>query len=128
MENAMRFARRMATLGIATGLASVLLSTDLAAQTSAPPTVARSEPLVGTVRAVDYQTRTLDLLTGVGHALRVRHIQLPAGVGIRAQGVETRLTAALTPGSIVRVECRSTGPTTEATSVELLPTSRSRTP
>lgn len=115
----MRFAPRMATLALATVLATMLGGTSASADNSAPRPVGHYARLAGTVVAVDHRARTLELLTGVGHALRVTRVHMPAELGIRARGGEAQLTA-LTPGCIVRVECKSAGKGTEASSVELL--------
>jgi len=114
----MRLAARMATLAMIAGLAAGIAGASLAAETSAPR-VAHYAQLTGTVVAVDQRARTVQLLTGVGHALRVTRIHLPAELGIRARGVETPLSA-LPPGCIVRIECKSTRTGTDASSVELL--------
>ena len=123
----MRLTARMATLAIAAGLAAGIVGAPVAADTSAPRGVVHYEQLTGTVVAVDHRTRTLELLTGVGHALRIARVHLPTELGIRARGVETPLKA-LTPGCIVRVECKSTRTGTDASSVELLQTPPSRVP
>lgn len=116
----MSLTRRTAALAIATSLAWVLVCTVLAAPPP-PPAVAGSERLTGTVRAVDTRTRTFDLLTGVGHALRVRHIRLPAEFRVSAGRAESP-RGAVTPGAIVRVDVRTTPTGTDASSIEVLQT------
>jgi hypothetical protein len=118
----------MATLAIAAGFAAGIVGVSVAAETSAPRGVAHYSQLTGTIVAVDHRSRSLELLTGVGHALRVTRVHLPVALGIRARGGETPL-AALTPGCIVRVACRSAASGTEASSIELLqPPEPSRSP
>ena len=77
------------------------------------------ERLTATVRAVDVGSRTLDLLTGVGHALRVRRVHLPPELKVEAGRAESAASA-LTPGCVVRVECRRTPSGTVASSVVLI--------
>lgn len=120
----MRFSPRMATL--ATVLAAVLIRTS-AAQDPALRAVAHYGPRTGTVVAVDPRARTFQLLTGVGHALRVTLVHYPAEMGIRARGAESSIST-LTRGCIVRVECRTAGARTEATSIELLQSPQTPTP
>ena len=120
----MRSPPRMATL--ATALASVLIGTSNAAGEPTPRSV-HYGPLTGTVIEVDPSARTFELLTGVGHALRVTHVHVPAELGILAQGTRTSLSA-LTHGCIVRVECKAAKTRTEATSVELLHSPRPSSP
>jgi hypothetical protein len=115
----MRFARRIAAVAIAMSTTSVLVYLTVAAQTPAPKAVAPSEQLIGTVAAVDPRARTFDLLTGVGHALRVRRVHMPTGLAIRALRAESPLSA-LKPGTIVRVEGTSSRTGTDASSVEQL--------
>ena len=115
----MRLAREIA-FAIATTLASALLCVRAGAQPAAHPPGGSPERLTGTVRSVDLGARTFDLMTGVGHALRIRRIHIPAGVSLQFRGVESA-RAALTPGRIVRVECRSTPAGVTASSVEVLP-------
>jgi hypothetical protein len=81
--------------------------------------VASTERLMGTVTAVDTRARTLDLLTGVGYALRIRRVHLPPDLKLEAQRPATTVPA-LAPGSIVRVEFRQTASGAVATTVEVL--------
>ena len=59
----------------------------------------------GAVRAVDVRARTLEVTTGVGFALRVVRLQVPAGVPItnqqRGQREPIRL-GELKPGDVIR--------------------------
>jgi hypothetical protein len=56
----------------------------------------------GAVRVVDARARALELTTGVGMALRVVRIEVPADVRVMARGVTLTLSQ-LAPGDIVRV-------------------------
>ena len=70
----------------------------------APPT-APHDTVRGAVRTVDLRARILEVTTGVGFALRVVKLQVPADVPItdrgRSQGTAMRL-AELKPGDVVR--------------------------
>jgi hypothetical protein len=83
---------------------------------SAP--AAPSQRLTATVMAVDARTATIDLLTGVGHALRIVRIHVPRQAEIR----DVRGTApmsAVTPGGIVYVEYQRTAAGMIASTLEL---------
>ncbi len=84
---------------------------------AAPPL----ERLTGTVAAVDFRAGHVDLLTGVGHALRVRRVLLPAGLKVRVGAAESA-PAVLAPGCVVRMECGHTRAGTVASKVTLLRT------
>jgi len=114
----MNFTPRMATLVLATAFASTLPTPSPAAPPVAPRVVARDERLTGTVLAVDSKTRSFDLLTGVGHALRIRHVRLTEGLSLRIRASDSAL--ALIPGFIVRVQCATTGTRMDASSLEVL--------
>jgi hypothetical protein len=75
--------------------------------------------VTGTVKTVDLSGGTLDLVTGVGYALRIQRVRLPAP--LKVQGAARESTAVvLAPGSIVRVEFRTTTEETTASKVELV--------
>ena len=82
--------------------ASFLAPLTLAAQ--ARPIVPH-DSVRGSIRTVDVRTRTLEVTTGVGFALRVVRLQVPADVPItnkeRGQGEPIRLSE-LRPGDIIR--------------------------
>jgi hypothetical protein len=69
----------------------------------APPAVS-SEPayLNCTVRAVDPKARTLEVITGVGYALRLYRMNVAPGSEITVSGSAAQLQN-LKPGTIVRV-------------------------
>ena len=56
----------------------------------------------GAVRVVDVRGRALEVTTGVGMALRVVRLQVPADVRVTAAGAAVPL-AQLQPGDLVRV-------------------------
>ncbi len=109
-------------------LTSALHGAPSAADKSSVPSIARNERLSGTVIAVDSKARTFDLLTGVGYALRVRRIQMPARADVGIRRAEVPFSR-VTPGSIVRVDCMTVGAVTTASRTELLqPPPESRKP
>lgn len=83
-------------------LASLVFPVVLAAQQPAAP----HDSVRGAIRAVDTRARTLEVTTGVGLALRVVRLQVPAAVPITdqngAQSAPINL-AALKPGDVIRV-------------------------
>ncbi len=114
----MRLARPTVLLAFAAPVAAAVLCTCAAAQPPAP-TATQPERLTGTVSAVNQQARTFDLLTAVGHSLRVRRILQPAGVTIEPRGGVPAIPA-LYPGCIVRVECTAAPTGAVASKIELL--------
>ena len=80
----------------ALGLLLAVLSLPLAAQQSPHDTV------VGAVRAVDARARTLEVTTGVGLALRVVRVSVPAETPITDRGGALAFPL-LKPGDIVRI-------------------------
>jgi hypothetical protein len=79
-----------------------------AQQPAAPPAAQPTSPhdsVHGAIRAVDVGARTLDVTTGVGFALRVVRLQVPADVPITDRGdggPEAITLGALKPGDVVR--------------------------
>ena len=76
-------------------------STVATAQQPAAP-AGPSHNVQGAVRVVDVRGRALEVTTGVGMALRVVRIQVPADVRVKAAGAVLTLSQ-LAPGDIVRV-------------------------
>jgi hypothetical protein len=116
-----RLAHRIVLLGLATTLKSALLSTCVAAQPSTAESAAQPQRLTGMVSRIDVPAGTLDLLTGVGHALRLHRVLLPGTVKVEARGASSEASA-LSPGCVVRVVCSSTPAGTVASAVQLLQT------
>jgi hypothetical protein len=80
----------------------------IAAAAATPNLRAQQTPLPhdtvrGAVRTVDTRTRTLEVVTGVGYALRVVRLDVPADVPITAAGVATLTLGDLKPGDVVAV-------------------------
>jgi len=91
----------------------VLLATALApaaAQQAPAPAAAAHDSLVAAVQKVDVRTRTIEVTGGVGLALRVVRLQVPADTRITAKGAALRFEL-LMPGDVLRVSfgARQTG-------------------
>lgn len=76
-----------------------------AAQQQVPPTYPPSYQ--GTVQAVRRQAGEVDLLTGVGEALRVLHLRVIPATLISSGGGSATV-ADILPGDLIRVECHQT--------------------
>ena len=88
---------------IATILLLALASTLLAQDTQRQP----ANPYVqGTIHAIQAKSGSLDLVTGVGMALRVAHVTAPPTARLAPAGVPL---SALKRGDIVRVQCHWSG-------------------
>ncbi|HKW40051.1 MAG TPA: hypothetical protein VJN39_02265 [Gemmatimonadales bacterium] len=74
---------------------------------SAPTQAAASYTYQGTIHAVDARTGSLDLITGVGMALRLVHMTISPTTLLPSASGSLRV-AALRPGDVVRAECRIT--------------------
>ena len=72
------------------------------APTSAPAPAGEPASLNCTVRSVDLKARTVDVITGVGYALRQYRMKVAPACEISVMGAEADL-ASLKPGRIVRV-------------------------
>ncbi len=114
---------------------ALLLSAPAAAQPPVPPSALASGPvgggapasppgdavtLTGTIRSNEARTRTLELIAGVGMALRVVRISCPEGTPVKAEGAAAGVSR-LKPGDVVRVDYARTPKENVAKSIELLP-------
>lgn len=86
----------------------------------APPSAptAPMERLTATVNAIDSRAGTIDLLTGVGHALRIVRIHVPPRIQMRDVHGAVPMSA-LEPGCIVYVEYERTQGGMVASTLEL---------
>ena len=83
----------------------------LRAQQVPPPPQVPHASIRGAVRTVDVRSRTLEVITGVGYAMRVVRLEVPAEVPIAGAGVATLALCDLQPGDIVEATFGSrTGP------------------
>jgi hypothetical protein len=62
---------------------------------------------VGTVHAVQPAMATMDLITGVGHSLRMMHMSMAPGARAM-RGTTTISLSDIAPGDIVRAQCHMT--------------------
>jgi len=61
----------------------------------------------GTIQAVQAKAGSLDLITGVGMALRLVHMRTTSGTRI-ASGTASLALGDLKPGTVIRAECHPT--------------------
>jgi len=88
---------------LGTILLLALASAFLAAAVERQP----APPLVqGTIHAIQPKTESLDLVTGVGMALRVVHVMIPLTERIAPAGAQL---SSLKRGDVVRVQCHYSG-------------------
>ncbi len=80
---------------------AALIAVTAAPHLRAQQTAAPHDSLRGAVRTVDTRARTLEVITGVGYAVRVVRLDVPADVPIIASGVATLALADLKPGDLV---------------------------
>jgi|SRR5262245_4149782 len=83
-----------------------------------PRSAAPAETMMATVKAVDADGRGIEVMTGTGHALRVRRVEVPAGLEIKAAAGVSQRT--LSPGCVVRIECGHGGPGVVATKLTIV--------
>ena len=90
------------------------------AQQAAPqPAVAYTYQ--GTVHSVQAKTGTLELITGVGHALRLVQMRVPIGLQVAGTAGGASLgVRGVKPGDVVRVLCHRAGGSLVADKVEKL--------
>ncbi|HEV2670312.1 MAG TPA: hypothetical protein VGU74_04425 [Gemmatimonadales bacterium] len=106
--------RRIALLGVALFTAPLVAATaqhrTAAPKPPPPPAPAPAVPhdsVRGAIRAIDVRARTVEVTAGVGYALRVVPLQVPAGVSItnrEGSQPETIALGQLKLGDVVRVQ------------------------
>ncbi len=101
--------------------APLLLLGLLPQQAAAVPAAAPEHPVyTGTVHAVQAKTGTLELITGVGFALRLVQISTRSSTELTSEGAAIQLTD-LAPGDVVRAECTVADSGPVADHIERLP-------
>jgi hypothetical protein len=100
-------------------LAGILAGTDPGFAQPASPS-SGSTTLTATVRSVDAQARVLEVVTGVGYALRVVKLAFPRPAELKTTRGSAPM-AQLKPGDLVRVEYVKTADANNATKIEVLP-------
>ena len=81
----------------------------------------------GTVHTVRSEPGSLDLITGVGPALRMIHMTVPPSASLEAAGKRVALTD-LKPGDVIHAECRLTAQGMVAEAIRVLPVAETRKP
>ena len=89
---------------------------------AAPAAAGPSVTLTATVQSIDAQARTLQVVTGVGYALRVVKISWKEAPTVKAAAAGTGM-AQLKPGDLVRVEYTKASEGNVVKTIELLPSS-----
>ena len=84
--------------------AAAIVAVSLLAAAAAPAGADEPQTYRGTVYAV--QLGGLDLLTGVGYALRVVHIRTPETTVVRGGG--SLHVSEIKPGDVIQADCRLT--------------------
>ena len=69
--------------------------------------IGQSHTYVGTVRGVQPTTASLDLITGIGYAIRTVHVSISASTKMVSGSTAIDLSG-IAPGNIVRAECHMT--------------------
>ena len=90
--------------------AGLLCAAGAPAAIAQPPpgtAAAQSASITGTIWRVDSRAGTLDLLTGVGHSVRVTRIHFATGLKVKAGAADLGVSA-FAPGTICRFACEST--------------------
>jgi hypothetical protein len=103
--------------GLVTGAAPPSPSPTPAAS---PAASVPSATLTATVRSVDAQARTMEVVTGVGHALRVVKVSWKAPPAVKAAAAGAGM-AQLKPGDLVRLEYAKAPDGNVVRTIELLP-------
>jgi hypothetical protein len=109
----------MLTRALAIAIACALTSTAANSQPAPGSAGGQRETITGTISRIDSRSGTFDLLTGVGHSVRVRRVRYRAGLKVMAQRAEVGMPA-LVPGAICRVECEVATSGATATGVQVL--------
>ena len=112
---------------LAMAAACALSSPAATAQPAPGAPVVTHESVTGTIWRIDSRAGALDLLTGVGHSVRVRRVRFSAGLEVKARGAGVGI-AALVPGTVCRVDCEVASSGANATGVEVLYPAPARTP
>lgn len=99
--------RRFALLSfvVLTAPLAVAVQRPTSPKPAAPPPAVPHDSVRGAIRAIDVRARTVEVTTGVGYALRVVVLQVPASVPITAAVAGQRQPiglAALKLGDVVR--------------------------
>ena len=95
-------------------LASSFLAVFFASLTPLHLSPAQDQPaaanasVIGTVRAVDTKSRTIEIVTGVGYATRTLRLQIAEDGTIVVPGAAAAQLTSFVPGTVARIEYRAT--------------------
>jgi hypothetical protein len=100
-------ARHVSFTLLAAAVLPVLALVGTATEVSAAPSMTSTaqDTLVGTVRSVNYETNTVELLTGLGFAIRIERVKVEPATSVMIGG-EARPLDNLRRGQVVLVEYR----------------------
>jgi len=84
---------------------------------SSPQAPQAKDDLTASIRSVDVAARRLEVLTGVGYALRVRAIEVAPACEIKVEGASASL-AQLKSGQVVHIRYHKTDGTDVALAIE----------
>jgi len=101
MNRAAHFIAKRRTLALALLAALASLAPVAHSQTTTEP--ATPMHMIGTVRAVDTKTRMIELITGVGHAVRIMRLQVAEDCEITVPWAAKHLSSFI-PGTHARIE------------------------
>ena len=99
---------------LAVAIAGALLTSAAAAQPAAP-----HQTVIGTICRMDARTGAIDLITNVGHAVRVRRVYYRSDVKVISNRKEVG-AGALALGAVCRVDCEMSASGSAATAVEIV--------
>src|SRR2546422_5014954 len=108
--------------GAVFAITGVLASSLAGVAQHAAPQPAAPYTYQGIVHSVQAKTGTLELITGVGHALRLVQMHVPTGLRVAspAAGGASLGVRGVKPGDVVRVVCHRAGGSLVADRVEKL--------
>jgi hypothetical protein len=101
MNRAAHFLSKKRTLALALLSAFASLAPSVQAQTTTPPTTPMH--MIGTVRAVDTKTRMIEVITGVGLAVRIMRFQAAEDCRITVPWAAEHLSSFIS-GTHARIE------------------------
>ena len=97
------------------------------AQPASGTATAQRGSITGTIWRTDPRAGAFEILTGVGHSVRVRRIRFSADLKVMTRRSQVGISA-LAPGAVCSVECELAASVLTATGVEVLEPAPGRTP
>lgn len=105
--------------GIRIPLLAVVVAGTLLSQAAAAQPAGPHSSVTGTVCRIDTRAGAIDLLTAVGHAVRIQHVVYSPGIKVMSGPAEVGMSAII-PGTVCRIDCDVSGSRTTATGVVIL--------